>query len=88
MTVVPLSCLLPPAQATVSSYLNAGREEKLQAQGWLISAIPAKFNHLRGRELLEQLQEPPRKAAETKTKLMVITATRSKWKRFLLVILQ
>ena len=33
--------------ATVSIYLNAGGEEKLQKPGWLISAILAKFNHLR-----------------------------------------
>jgi hypothetical protein len=32
--------------ATVSIYLNAESEEKLQEPGWLISAILAKFNHL------------------------------------------
>jgi len=29
-------------------YLNAEAEEKLQVSGWLISAILAEFNHLRG----------------------------------------
>jgi len=29
-------------------YWNAAGEEKLLESGWLISAIPAKFNHLRG----------------------------------------
>jgi hypothetical protein len=32
----------------ISAYLNAEAEEKLLEQQWLISAIPAKFNHLRG----------------------------------------
>ena len=37
----------PKALSNLSTYLNAGGEEKLQEPGWLISAILAKINHLR-----------------------------------------
>jgi hypothetical protein len=37
-----------PFGPLASSYLNAEASEKLQVRGWLISAIMAKINHLRG----------------------------------------
>jgi len=38
----------PKTLSNLSRYLNAVGREKLRESGWLISAIPAKFNHLQG----------------------------------------
>jgi len=38
----------PEALSKLSVYLNAEGAEKLQVGDWLISAILAEFNHLRG----------------------------------------
>jgi hypothetical protein len=47
--VVFVVAICSPTMDQVSTTLNTEGEEKLQEEGWLISTILVKFNHLRGR---------------------------------------